>query len=67
MEEVLQHVPRSEKLIIGEDLNDHVDSCRDGFESIYGGFGYRDRNKAGDDILDLTLAYDLVIMNTWFE
>ncbi|XP_021853762.1 uncharacterized protein [Spinacia oleracea] len=67
LEEVVQRVPRSEKLIIGGDLNGHVGSSRDGFESIHGGFGYGERNEAGNDILDFALAYDLGIMNTWFE
>ncbi|XP_056690259.1 uncharacterized protein [Spinacia oleracea] len=67
LEEVVQRVPRSEKLIIGGDLNGHVGSSRDGFESIHGGFGYGERNEAGNAILDFALAYDLGIMNTWFE
>ncbi|XP_056685835.1 uncharacterized protein [Spinacia oleracea] len=64
LEEVVQRVPRSEKLIIGGDLNGHVGSSRDGFESIHGGFGYGERNEAGNAILDFALAYDLGIMNT---
>ncbi|KAL6549155.1 hypothetical protein OROHE_009000 [Orobanche hederae] len=40
---------------------------RDGFESVHGGFGFGDRNEAGNGILDFALAYDLGIMNTWFE
>ncbi|KAL6575803.1 hypothetical protein OROHE_000784 [Orobanche hederae] len=49
------------------DLNGHVGVSRDGFESVHGGFGFGDRNEAGNDILDFALAYDLGIMNTWFE
>ncbi|KAL6575841.1 hypothetical protein OROHE_000312 [Orobanche hederae] len=56
-----------EKLIIGGDLNGHVGVSRDGFESVHGGFGFGDRNEAGNGILDFALAYDLGIMNTWFE
>ncbi|KAL6507200.1 hypothetical protein OROHE_022099 [Orobanche hederae] len=54
-------------LIIGGDLNGHVGVSRDGFESVHGGFGFGDRNEAGNGILDFALAYDLGIMNTWFE
>ncbi|XP_021835669.1 uncharacterized protein [Spinacia oleracea] len=67
LEEVVQCVPRSEKLITGGDLNGHVGSSRDGFESIHCDFGYGERNEAGNAILDFALAYDLEIMNTWFE
>ncbi|XP_021846821.1 uncharacterized protein [Spinacia oleracea] len=56
LEEVVQRVPRSEKLIIGGDLNGHVGSSRDGFESIHGGLGYGERNEAGNAILDFALA-----------
>ncbi|KAL6566485.1 hypothetical protein OROGR_002100 [Orobanche gracilis] len=56
-----------EKLIIGGDLNGHVGVSRDGFESVHGGFGFGDMNEAGNGILDFALAYDLGIMNTWFE
>ncbi|KAL6579441.1 hypothetical protein OROMI_009657 [Orobanche minor] len=66
-EEVVERIPMSEKLIIGGDLNGHVGVSRDGFESVHGGFGFGDRNEAGNDILDFALAYDLGIMNTWFE
>ncbi|KAL6588053.1 hypothetical protein OROMI_001031 [Orobanche minor] len=64
---VVERIPMSEKLIIGGDLNGHVGVSRDGFESVHGGFGFGDRNEAGNGILDFALAYDLGIMNTWFE
>ncbi|KAL6579357.1 hypothetical protein OROMI_009573 [Orobanche minor] len=67
LEEVVERIPMSEKLIIGGDLNGHVGVSRDGFESVHGGFGFGDRNEAENDILDFALAYDLGIMNTWFE
>ncbi|KAL6582642.1 hypothetical protein OROMI_004720 [Orobanche minor] len=67
LEEVVERIPMGEKLIIGGDLNGHVGVSRDGFESVHGGFGFGDRNEAGNGILDFALAYDLGIMNTWFE
>ncbi|KAL6536568.1 hypothetical protein OROGR_013140 [Orobanche gracilis] len=67
LEEVVERIPMGEKLIIGGDLNGHVGVSRDGFESVHGGFGFGDMNEAGNCILDFALAYDLGIMNTWFE
>ncbi|XP_074276968.1 uncharacterized protein LOC141600622 [Silene latifolia] len=67
LEEVVERVPIGEKLIIGGDLNGHVGTSRVGFENIHGGFGFGERNEAGSDIFDFALAYDLGIMNTWFE
>ncbi|KAL6502451.1 hypothetical protein OROHE_024456 [Orobanche hederae] len=67
LEEVVERIPMGEKLIIGGDLNGHVGVSRDGFESVHGGFGFEDMNEAANGILDFALAYDLGIMNTWFE
>ena len=67
LEEVVEHVPIGEKLVIGGDLNGHVGTSREGFETVLGGFGFGERNEAGSRILDFALAYDLSIMNTWFQ
>ncbi|KAK9664956.1 hypothetical protein RND81_14G079800 [Saponaria officinalis] len=67
LEEVVERVPIGERLLVGGDLNGHVGTSRVGFENIYGGFGFGEKNEAGSDILDFALAYDLGIMNTWFE
>jgi hypothetical protein len=40
---------------------------RTGFESVYGGQGFGDRNEVGTEILNFALAYDLTIVNTWFK
>jgi hypothetical protein len=45
----------SEKLFIGKDLNDHVGKLNNGYERNHGGFGFRNRNKEGSSILDLSI------------
>jgi hypothetical protein len=55
-----------EKLFIG-DLNRHVGSTRVGFDGVHGGFGYGSRNQEGEGILNFTLVYDLIIVNTLFR
>jgi hypothetical protein len=57
-------VPISEKLFIGGDLNGHVGSTRVGFDGVHWGFGYGCRNQERDGILNLALAYDLIVTNT---
>jgi hypothetical protein len=32
-----------------------------------GGFGYGSRNQEGEDILNFTLAYDLIVPNTFYR
>ncbi|KAJ1698835.1 hypothetical protein LUZ63_007347 [Rhynchospora breviuscula] len=34
---------------------------------MHGGFGYSDRNQEGEDFLNLAIAYDLMIANTFFR
>jgi hypothetical protein len=60
-------VPINEKLFIGGDLNGHVGATNVGFERVHEGFGYDSRNQEGEDVLNFTLAYDLLIANTLFR
>ena len=57
--------PSSEKLFIGGDLNGHVGTSSVGFEAVYGGFGYGSRNQEGEKVLDFSIAFDLMIANTF--
>ena len=54
----MQRVPIGEKLIIGGDLNGHVGSCRDGCESVHGGFGIGNRNEAGSGIMEFPQSFN---------
>ena len=38
-----------------------------GYEKVYGGYGFGDRNEAGERILDFALASDLVVANTMYK
>ena len=67
LDSMVSTVPVSEKLLIGGDLNGHVGATNVGFERVHGGFGYGSRSQVGEDILNFTLAYDLLIANTLFR
>ena len=60
-------VSTNEKLFIGGDINGHVGSTNVGYELAHGGFGYGSRNQEGEDILDFSIANNLVIANTFFR
>ena len=49
------------------DLNGHVGSEVDGFESVHGGFGFGKWNVAGEMILETADALNLAVLNTWFK
>jgi len=38
-DEVIQSIPQTEQLLIGGNFNGHIGRKRDGYETIYGGFG----------------------------
>ena len=53
-------------LLVCGDLNGHVGKTSSGFEGLHGGHGYGVRNPEGTRILELCVAADLVITDTFF-
>jgi len=54
-------------LTIITDLNGHIGPTSVGFGAVHGGFGYGSRNREGQEVLDFTVAFDLMIANTFFR
>ena len=67
LEEVPRGIPREEKIFIGRDLNGHVGQSRGSFDRVHGGFGFGTRNESGEEILNVAVAYDLMLANTFFR
>ena len=65
--EVLSEIDSGERVLICGDLNGHVGSEIDGFESVHGGFGFGKRNVEGKMILGTAGALNLAVLNTWFK
>lgn len=66
LENLIQEIPQSEKVIIGGDLNGHIGQDNEDYDRIHGGYGFGSQNKEGKTILDFAIAYDLIIGNTFF-
>ena len=66
MDAEMQAVPRSERLIVAGDLNDHVGRDRDGHDEVHGGHGLGVRNDEGIKIMDFATAYQMRLMNTYY-
>nr|XP_016472799.1 PREDICTED: craniofacial development protein 2-like [Nicotiana tabacum] len=64
LDEMVRGIPHNEKLFIGEDFNDHIGAASGGYDDVYGGFGFGDRNGGGTSLLDFARAFDLVIANS---
>ena len=67
LEEVLQSIPRHEKLFMGGDFNGHIGEKVDGYVRTHGGFGFKERNSGGVALLDFAVAFDLTIGNALFK
>ena len=59
-------VSAEEMLLVCGDLNGHVGKTSSGFEDLHGGHGYGVKNPEVTRILELCVAADLVITNTFF-
>jgi len=64
---VVQDVPRSEKLFTRGDFNGHIGEDNDGYNTAHGGFDYRERNNGGVSVLDFAVAYELVVVSSFFK
>ena len=60
-------IDRSEKLVVGGDLNGHVGVGSGEYAGVHGGFGVGRRNGEGEVILDMAVAHDLCVVNTMFK
>lgn len=53
-------------IVLG-DFNGHVGSSQDGYEGVHGGYGYGERNRAGERVLEFADSFDMIIGNTFFK
>jgi len=67
MDEVMQGIPENEDTVIGGDMNEHVGSERGEYKRVHGGYGFGQRNEAGEKVLDFASLCELVIINTYFR
>ena len=54
-------------IFIGDDFTGHVKTIRNGFENVYEGWGFGDRNQTGNKILDFVVSYDMILAKTWLK
>ena len=66
MDELMRGLPQGEHTFIGGDFNGYVGNDRGGYEMVHGGHSFGDRNDSGEAILDFAVAYDLIVVNTFF-
>jgi len=64
---VIQDRSQGDKLFVGGDFNGHIGIEADRHDAAYGGFGYEEINNGGVFVLDFTVAYDLLVANSFFK
>jgi len=64
---VIHDVSQSKKLFIGGDFNGHIDVETDEYDTVHGGFDYRERNNERVSVLDFVVAYELLVVNSYFR
>ena len=67
LEQIMRNIKPEEEIIIGAYLNGHVGRDRSGFEQEHGGHSFGDRNEEGEDVLRFAQAYNLGLVNTFFQ
>jgi hypothetical protein len=67
LEDMVRKVSSSQKFFIRGDFNGHVVTARWVFERIHDSFEYDKHNQEREQILNLAIAYDLMVGNTLFR
>ncbi|PZC80720.1 hypothetical protein B5X24_HaOG214121 [Helicoverpa armigera] len=64
---VMMNVPVNEQVFVGGDFNGHVGRMRGKYERVHGGWGFGCQNDEGEALLQSATAFDLAVVNTWFQ
>ncbi|KAK3566841.1 hypothetical protein QTP86_004554 [Hemibagrus guttatus] len=67
LDEVMESIPTSERMVIGADFNGHVGEGNRGDEEVMGKFGVKERNLEGQMVVDFAKRMDMVVVNTYFQ
>ena len=64
---LIEGIKKTERIMLGGDLNGHVDKKSDGYEGVHGGQGYGVRNAEGERILEFCEAAGMIVCGTQFR
>ncbi|KAK3562881.1 hypothetical protein QTP86_011114 [Hemibagrus guttatus] len=67
LDEVIESIPKGERVVIGADLNGHVGEGNTGDEEVMGKFGVKERNLEGQMVVDFAKRMDMAVVNTYFQ
>ena len=64
---LIEGIKKTERIMLGGDLNGHVGKESDGYEGVHGGKGYGVRNAEGERILEFCEAAGIIMCGTQFR
>ena len=67
MDELMESIPRDERVVIGADFNGHIGSGNRGDERVLGIHGLGNRNAEGQKIVDFAKRMEMAVLNTYFR
>ncbi|XP_047249886.1 uncharacterized protein LOC124885688 [Capsicum annuum] len=67
LDEVVRIIPRTKKIFMGGDFNGNFGSLSRGYDDVYGGFGFPERNEEEASLLDFSRTFRLWIANSNFS
>ena len=67
LDEVVESIPKEERLVIGADFNGHVGEGNRGDENVMGRYGDKARNAEGQMVVDFATRMEMAVVNTYFK
>ncbi|KAE8278217.1 hypothetical protein D5F01_LYC23707 [Larimichthys crocea] len=67
LDEVMQSIPRSERVVIGADFNGHVGAGNRDDEEVMGRFGIQERNAEGQMVVDFAKRIEMAVVDTFIQ
>ncbi|KAG2468401.1 CFDP2 protein, partial [Polypterus senegalus] len=67
LDEVMNSVPKGQKVVIGVDFSGHVGEGNRGDKEVMGRYGVKERNEVGQRIVDFAKRMDMAVVNTYFK
>ena len=66
LNEIVEKIPKNERILVGADLNGHVGEGNNGDEERMGRHELGKRNNEGQAVVDFAKKMELAIINTYF-
>ena len=66
LDEIVEKIPKNERIVVGANLNGHVEEVNNGDEECMGRHGLGKRNNEGQALVDFAKRMELTITNTYF-